>query len=57
MNDEQGTGKPCMNCEWPTVALSSHNRRECVVCKRPEPWKLAEGQKPLINTSRGDKKK
>ena len=52
-----GTGKPCPKCGTPMVNLSSISRRQCVGCGYVEPWKLAEGQRPLINTSRGDKKK
>lgn len=57
MADEKGTGKPCHNCEWPTVAIRSHNERLCVVCKREIVWELAPGQKPLLNNNRGDRKK
>jgi len=52
-----GTGKPCPVCGWPMVNLSSISLRLCVGCKHSEAWKLSDGQKPLINTSRGDKKK
>ncbi len=57
MIDDKGTGKPCPNCKAPMVGYSSIDLRECVGCDHSEPWKLAEGQKPLINSSRGDKKK
>ena len=52
-----GTGKPCPKCGTPMVNLASINERQCIGCGHSEPWKLSEGQKPLINTSRGDKKK
>ena len=51
-----GTGKPCPVCGTPMVNLSSINLRICTGCKRNEEWHLTAGQKPLINTSRGDKK-
>jgi hypothetical protein len=56
MTDDQGTGKPCPTCEWPTVAIRSHNERLCVVCKHEIVWHLSEGQKPLLNNNRGDRK-
>ena len=57
MIDDKGTGKPCPECGTPMVGYSSIDLRECVGCDHSEPWELAEGQKPLINSSRGDKKK
>ena len=51
-----GTGKPCPKCGTPMVNLSSINLRECVGCQHKEPWHLSEGQKPLINNNRGDRK-
>ena len=47
-----GTGKPCPKCGGPMVNLSSINRRD----KHSEPWHLSEGQKPLLNNNRGDRK-
>lgn len=49
-------GKPCHDCGAPLVSLSSLSRRICSGCKREQAWELEEGQKPLINTSRGDRK-
>lgn len=52
-----GTGKPCPLCGTPMINLRSINLRICCGCKHNEAWHLSEGQKPLINTSRGDRKK
>ncbi len=51
-----GTGKPCPMCGAPMVNLASINRRQCAACKHKEPWHLSEGQKPLNNNNRGDRK-
>ena len=39
------------------VDLRSISLRICTGCKHNEEWHLKAGQKPLINTSRGDRKK
>jgi len=56
MTDDKGTGKPCPHCGVPMINLMSINQRVCIGCHHEELWRLASGQKPLINTSRGDKK-
>jgi ssDNA-binding Zn-finger/Zn-ribbon topoisomerase 1 len=52
-----GTGKPCPDCGAPMVNLASLNLRQCIGCGHSEHWNLKDGQKPLVNTNRGDKKK
>lgn len=52
-----GTGKPCPKCCWPMINLSSVSLRVCTGCKHNEQWHLSDGQKPLINSSRGDRMK
>jgi hypothetical protein len=39
------------------VSLSSYREKLCVGCYASYPWELDEGQKPLINSSRGDRKR
>ena len=56
MIDDKGTGKPCPECGTPMVGYSSIDLRECVGCKHSEPWKLDEGQKPLLTNNRDVRK-
>lgn len=49
-------GKPCQACGEPLVNLASLRKRVCIGCKREVEWNLDRGQKPLVNTSRGDRK-
>lgn len=49
-------GKPCPHCNSPLVDLRSMNRRQCSGCGRYYAWELSEGQKPLIGSSRQDRK-
>lgn len=49
-------GKPCPHCSSPLVDLRSMNRRQCSGCGRYYAWELSEGQKPLIGSSRQDRK-
>ena len=48
-------GKPCQACGEPLVNLASLRKRVCIGCKREVEWNLDRGQKPLVNTSRGDR--
>lgn len=48
--------KPCPRCAAPLVDLRSQFKRICSGCKVEFEWRLDDGQKPLINSSRGDKK-
>ena len=56
MNDN-GTGKPCPDCGAPMVGVGTRNERWCIDCNKSHPWNLDKGQKRLINSSRGDRKK
>ena len=49
-------GKPCPDCGSPLVSLSSLSRRICSGCKREQEWTLDDGQKPLLNSARGDRR-
>ena len=56
-DDDEGSWKPCPKCATPMVDLRSINLRQCVKCGHVEAWLLAKGQRPLINTNRGDRKR
>lgn len=48
---------PCQKCGNPEVVrLSTYQVVFCPDCNSETPWPLKEHQKPLINSSRGDKK-
>lgn len=48
----------CPKCGNPDVVrMSSLRIIHCPDCHTESPWPLKDGQKPLINTNRGDRKK
>lgn len=48
----------CSNCgNRDVVRLSSYQVVLCPDCKTETPWPLKDGQAPLINSNRGDRKK
>ena len=52
---DDAKGKRC-ECGGPLVALRSVDLRICNDCKTETPWRLSEGQKPLIGSNRSDRK-
>lgn len=45
------------DCKHEHIALlRSKNFKLCVVCKKEIPWPLDEGQKPLLQPSRADRR-
>lgn len=55
-NADDATGKRCELCEGPLVSLSGPRLRICSDCKTEFPWPLDDKQRPLLNSSRGDRK-
>lgn len=51
------TTKICPQCgSDAVVALRSMDKKLCSDCKAEWPWKLDPGQKPLVASSRADRK-
>lgn len=55
-NVDDSTAKRCKLCSGPLISLSGQRARICNDCKTEFDWPLDDGQKPLINSSRGDRK-